>query len=1203
MNFINIFRFELVYRFQRPATYAYFGLLLALGFMGIAVEDFFNAGSGQVKENSPTQLAVMTTVLSTLTGMFVISAVMGVAILRDFEHRTDSMMFTTPMKKWEYLFGRYTGSILITFLIFLGLPLGITIGSFMPWLDAEKMLPFNFWHILQPFLVFGATNVFIFGSIFFAGGALTRNILFVYLQGVVLLAFYLVAETIIDELEAQDRAALFDPFAINTIFQQIRYWTVTEQNLQTLSFSGTVLANRLIWMGVGIVMILLTYLLFNFAVVGRRSGKAQKENKSQNRPDLIPNSLVNTTGKSSFAGTLKLAGLYIRDIVTSLPFIAIALTGIVITCVNAPYVNTMYGTSGYPTTYSVIELLDNFTLFFIIIIIFYTGELIWRERDLRMNQIYDALPVPNLNILLSKFIAMAGVHVIVLTALMLTGICIQLAFGYTKFELGIYIKQLFGNRLLFLILFSLMGLFIQVIANQKFMGHLILGLFFIFTLVMGQIGWEHGLLRFAGGSLGTYSDMNHFGHFIPRFSWYKFYWFAFASVLFALSVLLAIRGTDTILQTRIRLASQRLSRPILTFMILGLILFISSGFYIFYNTTQVNTYRNSKEQQKLQAEYEKELKKYEKMLKPRIVATKLKVDLYPERRAYEAEGFYIIKNTSRQAISDIPIQLDTDQHAQCDYLRFEKVSGQEGDHAEIKENFEKFRFTIYRLKEALQPGDSLFLSFKVHFEPKGLEEGGTNTQIVYNGTFFNNTVFPYLGYRSDAELGEDNDRKKQGLSPKERLPERNDSLALRNNLFGDNADYIRFEITMSTAMDQIAIAPGYLQKEWEEKGRKYFHYKMDVPMANFYSMVSARYEVLRDTWTSPEGKSINLEIYYNKGHEYNLGRMMKGLKASLDYYTQHFSPYQYNQLRIMEFPRYSSFAQSFANTIPFSEGIGFMLKIDDKAKDKVDMSYYVTCHEVAHQWWGHQVMEAGVKGNAMLSETLSQYAALMVMKKNYSQEMMQKFLKYELDNYLRGRAGESKKEQPLVLVEGQGYIHYRKGSLAMFALQDYIGEDSVNAALRRYLRDWAFRYDRYPSSQDLMGYLRDVTPDSLQYLLTDMFETITLLEGRVQSPSATKFGDAYQVKIPISVIKYRSDSLGTETAIPIADWIDIGIYTKGKSGLDSLLYLKKHKIDKEQMELLIPVSQKPSKAGLDPLHKLIDRNPDDNIRDVVLTEE
>ncbi|MEP2024805.1 M1 family aminopeptidase, partial [Reichenbachiella sp.] len=373
------------------------------------------------------------------------------------------------------------------------------------------------------------------------------------------------------------------------------------------------------------------------------------------------------------------------------------------------------------------------------------------------------------------------------------------------------------------------------------------------------------------------------------------------------------------------------------------------------------------------------------------------------------------------------------------------------------------------------------------------------------------------------------------------------------------------------------------------------HYKMDKPILPFFSMISARYEVMRDIWVSAEGDSVDLEIYYHKGHEYNLDRMMRSMKKSFDYFSTHYSPYQYDQMRIMEFPRYSSFAQSFANTVPFSEGIGFNLKIEE---DDVDMAYYVTAHELAHQWWAHQVTEARVQGNAMLSETMSQYSALMVMKQEYSPEMMQKFLKHELDRYLRGRRSETLQERPLDLVEGQGYIHYRKGSVIMYAFQDYISEDSVNAALKRFIADYAYQENPYVTSNMLVNYFREVTPDSLQYIIDDMFENITLFENKAKTVNFKKVSDdKFELNLTYEAKKLRADSLGNTSEIEMQDWVDIGVFGKPTDGeKDRLIYLQKHKITAGETTIQILLDEEPVKAGIDPINKLIDRNPDDNVK-------
>jgi hypothetical protein len=770
-----------------------------------------------------------------------------------------------------------------------------------------------------------------------------------------------------------------------------------------------------------------------------------------------------------------------------------------------------------------------------------------------------------------------------LFVLIICGVIIQASYGYFKFELPIYFSTLYTSTLTLLVLYTLLAIFIQVLVNNKFLGFALCILFFIVRGVMGELGLEHNLWRFASGTLGTFSDMNVYGHYVPPFSWFKLYWFALAMFLFAIAVVFSVRGSEAVMNMRWKTGRLRLNRSFLVFAFSMLAIFVFSGFYIYYNTSIVNKFVKSDDQEDLQEEYERALKKYEFVNQPKIIDTKLKVDIYASARDFVAEGYYWLKNKSDQPIKDIHIQHSNDDQLIINYVKFNRE-------AKVKENLEKFRYYVYELASPLAPGDSIQMNFKVTFDTKGFEQGGSNTNVVFNGTFFNNTsFFPTLGYNDNAELSDDDERKKRKLKEKERMLDRNDPRGLAQSLFGDDADHIRFEVEISTEGDQIAIAPGYLQKEWKENSRNYFSYKMDAPMCNFYSIVSARYAIKRDKWND-----INLEIYYHPGHEYNLDKMMLGMKDALAYYTKNFAPYQYRQVRIMEFPRYGTFAQSFANTIPFSEGIGFIAKIDDPEKD-IDYVYYVTAHEVAHQWWGHQVMEAGVKGNAMLSESMSQYSALMVLKHKFTPEILERYLKYELDRYLSGRAFERKKEQPLEFVEGQGYIHYQKASLIFFALQDYIGEDSVNAAFGRYNSQWKFKDAPYPTSADLLKEIKKVTPDSLQNVIHDMFETITLFENKTtEATYVEKAKDQFEVTLKVSAEKMRADSTGLESPIAINDWIDIGVYGKSKAGKDSLLYLKKHKITQKENTYTITVKDKPRKAGIDPLHKLIDRHSDDN---------
>ncbi len=1195
---IQILTFELAYRSRRPATYIYFAVMFLTAFLAVTTDAIQIGGSsGLTKQNSPYVLTQMMIIVSAFFAI-ITSSIMGVAILRDFEHKTESLMFSTPMRKGDYLMGRFLGSYIVAIFVFLGMLLGFLVGEFMPWREADQLQSFNVWAYVHPFLVFVIPNVFVSGALFFAAGALSRRMLVVYTQGMLLFVFYAIALQLASDLDNRQMAALLDPFGVRTFGVTTEYWSAAERNTRFVAMEGILLWNRTLWIAIGMLTLLVTHLGFSFRVVPK-SWRKHKAKPTSQQPLLlsVPLPAVHpTTGLPTHIRQIwTLSVFYGKDLFKQVPFWAIVISGMALLLANATNFFEMYGTPIYATSYAVVEMIRNsFTLFFVILTVFYTGELVWKERQVKLHLIFDATPVPDFVPLLSKFLGFMGASMVLLFLLILTGVLIQLLNGYPEIDWSVYIGTLYTETFALILLYSLLGFFVQTVVNQKFIGFAIIILFFILETVMGLWGWEHRMLHFASGSLDTFSEMNRFGHYTTPFSWLTVYWFAVAAVLFGAAVLLSVRGADALFKQRLRLGRLRLRPQLIAFMILAFLTFGVSGGFVFYNTTQLNTYMTSKDLESLQADYEKTLKVYQHLPQPKIVDTRLTVEIFPERRDVHAEGYYILKNKTDQPIQEIHIQRSSDTQTRLEQLTFSR-------RATIKEDIQRLGYLIYTLEEALEPQDSLQMDFRVVFETKGFQDGASNTGVVYNGTFFNNTTFfPTLGYNPSYELSNDQKRKEKDLPEKERMMSRDDPRGQAQNLFGDDADRIRFEITLGTSLDQVAIAPGYLQREWTENNRRYFHYRMDVPMVNFYSIVSARYVVARDTWQPPTTEStrttapVALEIYHHPGHDYNLQRMFKGMKDALTYCATHFSPYQYEQMRIMEFPRYSNFAQSFANTIPFSEGIGFILNID-KSADNVDVSYYVTAHEIAHQWWGHQVTEASTQGNAMLSESLSQYTALMVMKHAYPPEMMQKFLRYELNSYLRGRANETKKEQPLVKVEAQSYIHYRKGSLAMYALQDYIGEQTVNAALRRYVRDWAFREDRYPTSKDLMGYFREVTPDTLQHVLDDLFETITFFELQTKSTQLTTNQDqTYELELQFEAQKYRADSIGNDIPTPIRDWIDVGVYAQSSAGTDSLIYLQKHYFDAPQTRLKLRLPQKPTRAGIDPLHILIDRHPKDN---------
>jgi ABC-2 type transport system permease protein len=1185
---LTIAAFEFRTRTKRISTWVYFAIFFSLAMLwvaaagGVIPDAIVSFGSGKIWINSPYALAQTVSYLGMLA-LTVIAAVMGRAVQQDFEYRTEHFFFTAPIQKIDYLGGRFLGALAVLIVVMSSIAFGGAAGLLLPGIDPDRVGPFRLLAYAVPYLTMVLPNLIVLGGIFFCVAALTRRMLPVYIGSVLLLIGYLAAQGLLRDMDNKTLAAMLDPFGVAANARLTDYWSISEKNTRLVPLEGLLLWNRLLWLAIGAAIIGFCSHRFTFAQAGT-SGKAKRVSEADVAPEP-PTSVrivtVDPTPVSAWRLLPRMVWLNFRETVKNVYFGVIALGGVLFFITTSTTSGSIFGTTTWPVTYQMLELVSGtFSVFMLVIVTFYAGELTWRERDFRLDQIHDALPIPTWLPFAAKLLALMLVPVVLQVVLMLCGIGVQTAKGYHHYELGLYFKWLFGLELIDYWLICVLALTVHSLVNQKYLGHFVMIVYFIAFSFADLLGFERGLYKYPANGGFTYSDMNGFGHFLVRVRVFEAYWTAAALLLVVIAYLFWVRGSTADWRGRLRVARARFTRPVAGAVAVGVVAMAVLGGFIFYNTNVLNTYTTNFDRESRQADYEKKYKKLATDPQPKVTAVKVAVDLYPSEQRVRMKGHYALENRTGVPVESVHLLFAQGERLKINALAFATPAALVTDDL-------KLGMRSYKLATPLPPGGTTALDFDLEVPTVGFTNSGSNTDVVYNGSFVNGrTVLPTIGYQDRGELTTDQDRKKFGLAPKERMRDRDDPVGLAENGLAPDADFIDFEATIGTEADQIAIAPGYLQREWTDNGRRYFEYRMDSPILDFFAFQSARYAVKKDRW-----HDVAIEIYYQPGHEYNLDRMIAATKAGLDYFSTAFGPYQHKQFRIIEFPRYAAFAQSFPNTIPYSEGIGFIARVRDEDPEDVDYPYYVTAHELAHQWWGHQVPGANVQGETMLVETLAQYSALMVMKKKYGEAKMQRFLRYELDRYLLGRSTEQKKELPLARVENQDYIHYRKGSIIMYALQDYIGEENLNRAIRAYRDEWAFKGPPYSNTEHLLAHIRAVTPPQLQYMIDDFFDSITLYDNRAISASAKALPDGrYEVSLKVFAKKRKADALGKEDDAPLHDWIDIGVLDADNQPL----FLEKRKIDSEETSFTLLVDKKPVRAGIDPYNKLIDRRPKDN---------
>lgn len=1193
-----VYRFELRYHLSRPVTWLYFTLFAVGAFALIATDTVaIVGGTGQVKRNAPWVLVQAQLLIVTL-GQIVVAGLVGSAVLRDYQVRAHELLFTTTITRFAFLGGRFLGAFTVMVIVHVGMLVGLALGAAMPWLDATRIAPFNLAALVVPFVTLVVPALLVFSAIFLAVGALTRSAFAVHTQGIVLVVAWSIAQALVANLDSRTLAALVDPVGMSAFTSATRYWTVAEKNTMLVPMGGLLLLNRVLWVAAALGLAWLTGVLFRFRSAAPALGRARPVVTDAAPPAAVSAApAVVTRIHGARAWWVQLASttrMSFVSIVRQLPFAVIVAVGLINLGIAATYAEVVFGQRAWPLTYSVAGVLEGqFAVFFIVLITLYAGELVWRERELRADQLVDALPSHTSATLLGKIGGLVLAEAVLLVILMLAGMVFQAGHGYFRFEPLLYFAHLFGTVFPSLVQLTVLAVLVHVLVNQKYLGHALVIVAFVLRKLAPTLGFEHPLFQFATAAPHRYSDLNGYGPYVPALVWTALYWSAVAVLLGVVAYLAWVRGSEASWAMRVRVMRQRWSGGVRLVGAGGALVAIAAGGVLFHNSNRVNTYRTKAELRRLKGDYERRYAPLAALPQPRLVTVDVRVDLEPERLAFGASGTFTYVNNHARAIDTLLV---------TSMAREMVVDSLVWGRAVTPLVLDTLRGArLYRLAVPLAPNDTITLRYRGHYDSPGFPTGGPDTSVVQigirnaisaNGSFVNYEYFPVLGYYDALELTSEDARRKEGLPPRVRAASIDDMRARGVTYMGLNADWIDFRATVSTAPDQVALAPGSLVREYEERGRRVFEYRATQPMLAFYSFLSARYAVRRDRW-----RDVDLEVYYHEGHEFNVDRMVAAMKASLEDFSARYSAYQFPQLRIVEFPRYSQFAQAFPGMVPFSESVGFIL-LAGSGPDAIDTPYYVTSHEVAHQWWFHQVIGGNVQGATMLSEALANYSAILVMERTFGREHIRKFLREQLDAYLAGRSREALAERPLMLVENQAYIHYNKGSLALYALRDLIGEPAMDRALRRFVADKAFQRPPFTTSRELLGYLAAETPDSLAPVLDDLFRTITLWDNAAEAGTATRRGDGtYDVAIRVRSAKFRADSVGNETPVPMADLVDIGVFgaVDSTAELGVPLYVAKHRLSAGDTTLHVVVPQLPRSVGVDPYNKLIDRNPRDNV--------
>ncbi len=593
--FRSVAAFELRYQLKSPAFWVTAVLFFLLTFAAMASDNVRIGSGGNVLKNSPYAIAQTLLVMSVFA-VFIMTAFVANVVVRDDETGFGPIVHSTRISRFDYLFGRFTGAFVAGCLLFLSAPAGMMVGAAMPWVDPEILAPFNPGHYAWVYLLVCVPTLFVTGAGFFAIATATRSMMWTYVGVIAFLVLYLVASTYFTRPGFETAVALLDPFGLGAYDQATKYWTAAERNSRLPEFAGYVLWNRVLWIGLAFALLGLAWTIYARAAKGSRmaapksaTNASPAQAASATRAPVaapVPPAARPMDGRRS--GRAALWALTKFDVVAAVrspAFIVLLGVGFVNALGGLWFADELYGNTIHPVTRVMIDTLNGaFTIIPLIIAIYYAGELVWRDRERRVHEIVDATPAPDWAFVVPKILAISLVLCATLAASTMAGIATQALKGYFAFEVGKYFAWYVLPVTATVVMYAVLGVLMQTLVPHKAFGWLLMLLFFVASVTLDRLGFEHNLYQFAGEPGVPLSDMNGQGDF-GRFAWwFRAYWAAGAAVFAVLAYGLWSRGVDAPLKARLVRLPRRLRGSAAVVAGVALLAMAGLGGWIFYNT-------------------------------------------------------------------------------------------------------------------------------------------------------------------------------------------------------------------------------------------------------------------------------------------------------------------------------------------------------------------------------------------------------------------------------------------------------------------------------------------------------------------------------------------------------------------------------------------------------------------------------------------
>jgi len=1049
-------------------------------------------------------VAMQVALITALVYGFFASVLSGMAVIRDEENRVGELLHATPLRPGEYIWGKFLAALATAMAVLaIHLTAMVVCNHVLPGGGAQDFRgPFHLANYVRPALLFNVPTVIFLAGLSFAVGEWTRRPVLVFFLPVAVFlgcGFFLWewAPSWLDP-RVDKALMLIDPGGFRWLNET---WLKVDRgvrfyNTEPVPLDAVIVANRLLMAGLGLGAVAWSRRHFAKTLRGS-SPRAERAWSRQSRGDesavgtaveaaARPLAALGMTSRPPglLAGAWAVARVEVSELRSS-PGLYLFVPLLVLEA----FVPNLVAVGAFDTPLLLtpgtlaVRTFGPLTVMLCLLLMFYTVESLWRERQTRLAAISLATPVRTGSLLLGKAVALGIVAAVVAVLVFATGVA-YLAYQGTV-AIRVWPFALVWGALLIptVWLWTAFVMATLVATKNRYATYATALGVLIFTGYRNATGKTTWVGNWPLLNALKWSDISVLEYDRTALILNRVAAVGLAVFLTALTARFFGRRERDAARTVHRLrpgASFAAALRLLPFAVVPLA--AGAALYVL-----VDRGPEGDVAKKVQKDYwRKNLATYHDWPLPDITAVDLDVSLDPARSGLNVSGTFDLVNNGDKPLRQIPVTGGL--HWRNVRWTFDGKDATPNDRAGLY---------VFTPAEPLKPGGRARLGFAFDGAfPYGVSKnGGGNMQfilpsgVVLSG--FSTSFAPTLGF--DGGVGVDDENK---FDTKE-YPD-DFYVGQTESAFGSRMPF-KTRVKVSGPADFTLNSVGTVTRDVVEGGRRTTVWESDHPV-NFMNIVAGRWAVRRGQGTA---------VFYHPGHPYNVTEMMEALDAARKYYSDWFRPYPWRELKLSEFPALANYAQGFATDITFSESVGFLTRSEPGA----DVAFMVTAHEAAHQWWGNMIAPGKGPGGNLLSEGTAHFSTLLLFEQVKGLRARIEFAKKIEDTYAKTRQADS--ERPLVKTDGgragDQTVTYDKAGFVFWMLLNEMGRDRCLKGVRAFFDAYHANPD-HPVLQDFLAAMRPYAadPKAFDAFTRQWFYEVVVPEYRIEAPKRARDGDGWK---------------------------------------------------------------------------------------------